>query len=131
MKRIQFWTAASCPKIPACPSCWPALQTSYLPSQSDNQVRNSLQYVSLSSSSHIIHIKFSTRKYLDYFELKVVKAQKTQEETLTFPFSCLKNLNREPVPRMGFHQICLQRIWIRYAFVCVCVCVCVCRGDRT
>ena len=69
----------------------------------------------------ICHPKMS----LDYFELKIVKAQKTQEETLTFPFSCLKYLNREPVPRMGFHQIRLQRIWTRYVFVCVCIV----RGD--
>lgn len=35
--------------------------------------------------------------YADYFELKTVKAQKTQEE-LCLLLNCLKNLDRGPVP---------------------------------
>ena len=40
--------------------------------------------------------------HIDYFELKiliVIKAQKTQEETLTFPLTTYKNANKGPVPR--------------------------------
>ena len=65
---------------------------------------------------------------LDYFELKIVKAQRTQEETLTFPFSCLKYLNREPVPRMGFHRFAYKEYGLG---MYLCVCVCIVRGDQT
>ena len=36
--------------------------------------------------------------HADYFELKTIKAQKTQEETLIFSLTAWKNLDRGPVP---------------------------------
>ena len=40
--------------------------------------------------------------HIDYFDLKIfiiIKAQKTQEETLTFPLTTCKNANEGPAPR--------------------------------
>ena len=46
--------------------------------------------------------KFATSKcliwHVDYFELKTMEAQKTQEET-DLPGNCLKNLDKGPVSR--------------------------------
>ena len=36
----------------------------------------------------------------EYFQLKIIKVPKTQEETLTFPTNCLKNLGRGPFTRI-------------------------------
>ena len=45
--------------------------------------------------------KFATPQNIsaDYFKLKTVKAQKTQEEILTFSLIAWKNLDREHIPR--------------------------------
>ena len=43
--------------------------------------------------SKLCHSKMSLWN-AGYFKLKTIKAQKTQEETLTFPLSCLKNYIR-------------------------------------
>ena len=42
--------------------------------------------------------------YADYFKLKTMKAQKTQEEHLTFPLKLPKGLyHRRPVPGRSSH----------------------------
>ena len=48
--------------------------------------------------SKTCHYKISLW-HVDYFEMKIIKAQETQVETLTSPLSCLKNLNQEPIHR--------------------------------
>ena len=36
--------------------------------------------------------------HIDYFELKTVRAQQTQKELVTFPWTAYKVLDRGPVP---------------------------------
>lgn len=42
--------------------------------------------------------------YEDYFELKTIEAQKSQEEPLTFPLTAYENLDRESGPEGSYHH---------------------------
>lgn len=62
--------------------------------------------------------KLAISKYLqldDYFELKTIKAQKTQEETLTFPHLPKIIYIEDLFPKQSYHQGHLQRIWAKYS----------------
>lgn len=49
---------------------------------------------------------------MDYFELKTTEAQKAQEETLTIPLGCLKNLDRGSATVIAITRN-LLRIWAK------------------
>ena len=59
--------------------------------------------------------------HVTYIELKIIKAQKTQEETLTFPLTASKNLDRGSVP--GMNKVCGQGGTWQWLFVKISLCV--------